>query len=177
MSAPSLRNRAGGRGPFCGAFPAKLWTGGGVWHHQPAGVPRRPGKRSGLSGGRAPSPVLLVRRQSGDYDGRGQLMHTVTAELAKPTQAGGYRIALDLRSQAGTDGRFVPAEAEITGGAMLVRAEGVSCPAEVRMGFGGECTIICITATDWRRPRSDSAVRCPSGAVGYVSGKTALYRL
>ena len=42
---------------------------------------------------------------------------------------------------AGTDGRFVPAEAEITGGAMLVRAEGVSCPAEVRMGFDSECTI------------------------------------
>ena len=122
-------------------------------------------------------PVLLVRRQSGDYAGRGQLMHTVTAELAKPMQAGGYRIALDLRSQAGTDGRFVPAEAEITGGVMLVRAG--AFPARLRCVWDLAASVqsICITATDWRRPRSDSAVRCPSGAVGYVSGKTALYRL
>ena len=36
---------------------------------------------------------------------------------------------------AGTDGKFVPAEAQIDGNAVVVSAEGVSSPTQVRFGW------------------------------------------
>lgn len=42
---------------------------------------------------------------------------------------------------ADENGQLVPAKAELSGSTMLVWAESVSCPMEVRMGFCNNCTI------------------------------------
>ena len=59
-----------------------------------------------VSSAPAGDPSVWYATNPEDYDDREQLTHTVTAELTKPTQAGEYRIALDLRSQVGAAARL-----------------------------------------------------------------------